>query len=334
MGSRLRKPRLKEITTRKPRNCTRPLRAEDPAYSAMVSGPERFLSDTWPSSMRPNILACSTVMSQARTEPSTRAPTGPNRRCTTIDSGSGGGGVGSMRIRPISRPCTISAEVRSDTSLATPSRVKRTAMSRFGRALMASASAAKSAMATPSTAVTTSPSRRPASAAGPPGSTRPRRGGMTGDQNRNPMPRISAAGSVSTRRASASSTRSSTSRSPPFGARTVKRATPSSLIASMRPNSTSPCEETSRPPRRRISSSARRPACATMESGAMRPTTGRTSGEPIAQSIPHSTRMANAKLAAGPASSTRMRCHGGRRVKERARSASGTGPSRSSSSLT
>ena len=66
----------------------------------------------------------------------------------------------------------------------------------------------------------------------------------------------------------------------------------------------------------------------------MRPTTGRTSGEPITQSIPQSTRMAKAKLAAGPAISTRMRCQGGRRVKERARSASGTGPSRSSSSFT
>ena len=64
------------------------------------------------------------------------------------------------------------------------------------------------------------------------------------------------------------------------------------------------------------------------------PTSGRTSVSPLTQNMPQSTRMANKMLKPGPASSTTIRCQGGLRVKERARSAGATGPSRSSSILT
>ena len=64
------------------------------------------------------------------------------------------------------------------------------------------------------------------------------------------------------------------------------------------------------------------------------PMVARTSVTPLTHSIAHSSATAKIRLKAGPASSTRMRCHTGRLVKERARSAGGTGPSRSSSIFT
>ena len=215
-----------------------------------------------------------------------------------------------------------------------PPRGHRPGPSRFGRTAKASLIATKSPIGGPSMAVMRSPTCKPACSAGPAGNTRPICAGTGCDQKRMPTPRISAEGSVNARRSAGSSTRSSSSRSAPLAERTASRVTPSPDMASMRPSTTSPRPCTSAPSSRMISSSARSPARAAGEPAATPPTTARTSGEPTIQSIPQSSRMAKAKLKPGPASSTRMRCQGGRRVKARETSAASTGPSRSSSSLT
>ena len=99
--------------------------------------------------------------------------------------------------------------------------------------------------------------------------------------------------------------------------RKVSCARPSPLIWSSRSSTTS--RLAARPARRR---------CATISSPLFRcrharpayrpapsPTTGRTSLTPLIQNSTASSRMANRMLNAGPASSTRMRCQCGRRVK-------------------
>jgi hypothetical protein len=237
-------------------------------------------------------------------------------------------------MRPISRPSMTSAVERTVSCDARPSRTISRTTSRLGRDEMASTSAGKSAIASPSTAVTRSPGRNPATSAGPPASTLPISAGTGGVQNRIPRPGNKPCGSVNARRTAASSTRSSSTRTPEPGRRTSMSTLPSSLMASMKPSITSECVAMLRPSMRTNSSLVRRSARAASESATTRPTTGFTCGSPLTQSTAQSTRMANAMLNAGPASNTRMRCHGCLRVNERSRSAGGTGPSRSSSNLT
>src|SRR6059058_6153382 len=201
-------------------------------------------------------------------------------------------------------------------------------------ALISATISRKSCTEVPSIALMRSPARKPARAAGPSGITCPSTGGSGGVQNVNPSPRKSSAGSVRRRRCSASGTRSLAERSSPELARTARSASPRELMASSSPNTTSRSPATAAPLTARISSPGRRPAAAATEPDRTSPTSGRISVTPFAHSIPHSTSTANRMLKAGPASSTTMRCHGGRRVKERDSSCGATGPSRSSSSFT
>ena len=175
----------------------------------------------------------------------------------------------------------------------------------------------------PFAATMRSPALRPASAAGPPSITLPRRAGVAGLQKSKPRPRIDACGSVSFRRCSSSGTLRRRWRSCPSRPRTSMSVLPSPLTASNKPmhhvaviasGLAVDAHEMIAAAQTRFSR-----ACAEEHVAHHR---GRNLA-PVLQNTIHKTTMANRMFAAGPASITRIRCHGGLLPKARARSAAG-----------
>ena len=111
MGSRFSTNRLTLTMARKDRNASMPCRAEKPAYSAMLIGPLRFLTETSPVATFQSMRTVSTDMSQVLSVARTSAPSGPCRSLVRISSGSAPGG-GRLHADAPDQPLALALRTR------------------------------------------------------------------------------------------------------------------------------------------------------------------------------------------------------------------------------
>src|SRR2546422_2253129 len=82
------------MSARKVRYDTQPICADWPAKSAIVTGPDRFLQDTSPSSILPSMRRLKSAISAVFGSALPRPSSGPDCTRTSIFFACGGGGAG------------------------------------------------------------------------------------------------------------------------------------------------------------------------------------------------------------------------------------------------
>src|SRR5438034_7768204 len=155
------------MSARKVRYDTQPICADWPAKSAIVTGPDRFLQDTSPSSILPSMRRLKSAISAVLASALPRLSSGPYCTRTSIFSACEGGMNGAAPMRPtrISPALTLSGTTSSVRVVSPRSTVSCSAVP--GRERTAATSDSHESIGLPSTRAMRSPGARPARSAGP-----------------------------------------------------------------------------------------------------------------------------------------------------------------------